>query len=438
MAGRHGGPALSNLGIVVALVVGAGVFAGGPHAHGGAIEQRAAIAERAPAVRLFVMGTGDGHKDANGRFFHGDGSLTTARPAAADPATKYVFDPGKPVPTIGGSFSGNAALSPAGAFDQQESTRVFGSTPPYRALKDRPDVIEFQSEVLPQDTEVIGPIVVKLFASSNTPWADRFVTVNGLRLHYLDWGGAGKPPLLMLHGIARHAHTFDHIAADLSRDFHVLALDLRGHGDSGWSPDGAYLVEDYVKDLEGVVGQLGLNKLTLLGNSTGGRVAQVFAGMHPELVARLVVEDVGPERPEDVASGFARRVQQETNGWASEDELVAQLVKQNARTPEPLLRTYARYGLTRRSDGRMVWKRDPNLVKGFVVTELWHHVRRVTAPTIYILGGASTIVPAATQQRLKETLPQVEVVTMPGLGHYPDAEDTAGFMTILNRFLKRS
>ena len=267
---------------------------------------------------------------------------------------------------------------------------------------------------------------------------DKFLTVGGLRLHYLDWGGADKPPLLMFHGIARHAHTFDHIAADLSRDYHVIAVDLRGHGDSAWSPEGAYLVEDYVKDLEGLVGQLRLKNLTLLGNSTGGRVAQVFAGMHPELVSALVVEDVGPERPQDIASGFARRVKEEANGWASEDELVAQLVKQNARTPEPLLRTYAHYGLKRRADGRMVWKRDPNLVKGFVVTELWQHVSRITAPTIYILGGASTIVPAETQQRLKQTLPSVEIVTMPGLGHYPDAEDAAGFMAILNRFLKRS
>src|SRR4029079_80790 len=134
-----------------------------------------------------------------------------------------------------------------------------------------------------------------------TAFTDRFVTVNGLRLHYLDWGAATQPPLILLHGIARHAHTFDHLAADLSRDHHVIALDMRGHGDSAWSPEGAYLVEDYVKDLEGLVAQLGLRRLTMLGNSTGGRVVQVFAGMHPELVDRLIVEDVGPERPQDIA-----------------------------------------------------------------------------------------------------------------------------------------
>ena len=151
-------------------------------------------------------------------------------------------------------------------------------------------------------------------------------------------------------------------------------------------------------------------------------------GLHPELVERLVVEDVGPERPQDIADAFARRVQQEANGWASEDELVAQLVMQNRRTPEPLLRTYAHFGLKPQANGRLVWKRDPNLVKGFVSTELWAQVSKITSPTLYVIGGGSRIVPAETQQRLKQTLRDCEIVTMPGLGHYPDEEDTPGFL----------
>ena len=80
------------------------------------------------------------------------------------------------------------------------------------------------------------------------------------------------------------------------------------------------------KDLEGLVRQLGIRRLTLMGNSTGGRVVQVFAGLHPETVDRLIVEDVGPERPQDISDNFARQVRQEADGWASEDELVKQLV----------------------------------------------------------------------------------------------------------------
>ena len=277
---------------------------------------------------------------------------------------------------------------------------------------------------------------VLLTAQSPAP-TDRFVTVNGLRLHYLEWEAATKPAMILLHGIARHAHTFDHITPDFARDYHVLAVDMRGHGDSDWSPQGAYLVEDYVKDLEGLVRQLGLRRVTLLGNSTGGRVVQVFSGMHPDLVDHLIVEDVGPERPQDIADAFARQVRQDADGWASEDELFAQLVARNQRTPATLLRTYAHFGTKRRDDGRLVWKRDPNLVKGFVVTELWEHVSKITSPTLFVIGGASRIVPAATQERLKRILPKVEIVTMPGLGHYPDEDDMPGFLSIVNRFLKR-
>ena len=284
-------------------------------------------------------------------------------------------------------------------------------------------------------TLLLSAALAQAPAPPPAPYADKYVNANGLRLHYLDWGSPDKPPMILLHGIARHAHTFDHIAPHFARDYHVLAVDLRGHGDSAWDPEGDYLVEDHVKDLEDLVAQLRLRRITLLGNSTGGRVAQVFAGLHPELVAKLVVEDVGPERPEDISSGFARRVKQEAGGWASEAELVAQLTRENPGVEASWIRTYARFGVKPRGDGRVVWKRDPDLVKGFLPTELWRYVSRITAPTIYILGGKSTIVPADTQRRLKETLPRCEIVVMPGLGHYPDVESPADFLAIVDRFL---
>ena len=287
----------------------------------------------------------------------------------------------------------------------------------------------------------LGVLLLVSMPRAQTPaapgYTDHFATVGGLRIHYLEWGSSSKPALVLLHGISRHAHTFDHIAPDFARDYHVLAVDMRGHGDSGWSPEGAYLVEDYVKDIEGLLAQLNIRRLTMLGNSTGGRVVQVFAGMHPNMVERLIVEDVGPERPQDIADSFARQVRQEADGWASEDELVKQLVSRNQRTPESQLRTYAHFGTKRRDDGRIVWKRDPNLVKGFVVTELWEPVSKITCPTLYVIGGASRIVPAATQERLKQTLPNVQIVTLPGVGHYPNEENTAGFLAIINPFLKR-
>ena len=275
--------------------------------------------------------------------------------------------------------------------------------------------------------------VVSLSAQST--FQDRFVTVNGLRLHYLDWGSPNKQPFIMLHGIGRVAHSFDHIAPRFSKDYHVIAIDMRGHGDSAWSPEGAYLVQDYANDLTAFVEQLNLRNVVLLGNSTGGRVVQVYAGTHPERVAKLVVEDVGPERTNEIASGFARRVQQEENGWASEDELVASLMRGGGTVSEELQRNYAHFGSKRRADGRIVWKRDPNLVKGFIPTELWDPVLKIRCPAIYILGGNSSIVPPPTQQKLRENLPAVQIVTMPKLGHYPHQEAPEDYIRIVQKFL---
>ncbi|MEO8099609.1 MAG: alpha/beta hydrolase [Acidobacteriota bacterium] len=285
---------------------------------------------------------------------------------------------------------------------------------------------------------MLGAVLFAGTQNAQNGYQDRFIAVNGLRLHYLDWGSPGKPPFIMLHGISRVAHQFDHIAARFKDDYHVIAIDMRGHGDSAWSPEGAYLVEDYVKDLEAFVEQQNLRGLVLLGNSTGGRVVQVFAGLHPDRVARLIVEDVGPERPNDIAAAFQRQVQQEANGWASEDELLVSLQRSNAKTPESILRGYAHFGTKQRDDGRIVWKRDPNLVKGFIETELWRFVREINCPTIYVLGGASRIVPPETQTKLKETLPNVEIVTMPALGHYPDQEATEDFLRIAQAFLAKN
>jgi esterase len=278
--------------------------------------------------------------------------------------------------------------------------------------------------------------IVSLFFQTQP--ADRFITVNGLRIHYLEWGSADKPPLIMLHGIGRVARTFDHIAPHFASRYRVLAVDMRGHGDSAWDPKGAYLVEDYVKDIEGIAQQLRLKNIVIWGNSTGGRVAQVFAGLHPELVSAVIAEDVGPERPREIADGMVNRLKQEDErGWASEDELFAQQKNANPRTGEEILRAYVSYGSKKRPDGRIIWKRDPAIGNGFVPTELWRFVREIKVPIIYILGGRSTIVPAATQTELRKVLPQTEIATIPGAGHYPSEENPSEFAAIVDKFLSR-
>src|SRR4029453_7138514 len=101
----------------------------------------------------------------------------------------------------------------------------------------------------------------------------KFVTVNGLRLHYLDWSNAGAPPVVCVHGYTSSAQAFNALARQLQDRFHVIALNVRGHGESAWSPAGEYQFSDQVGDLTEFVDQLGLEQFTLIGTSMGGIIA---------------------------------------------------------------------------------------------------------------------------------------------------------------------
>src|SRR5438477_2126803 len=121
---------------------------------------------------------------------------------------------------------------------------------------------------------------------------DRDLTVNGLRLHLLDWGGEGRIPLLLLHGFTGHAHAWDTLSIALQPHFHVYALDQRGHGDS--DPADVYNAMAAFDDLNGVIGEPGITSLVLVGLSMGGRTAIYFTSKRPELVQKVVMLDIGP------------------------------------------------------------------------------------------------------------------------------------------------
>ena len=141
-------------------------------------------------VSIFVMGSGDGTKNADGRlnhggrwreerewplartqytsfYFHRDSSLSEELPPAEVEPSRYLFDPKDPIPTIGGNISSADDVMEAGAFHQQENSRFFGSREPYLPLASRHDILVFQTPPLEQEVEVTGPVVVKLWASSS-------------------------------------------------------------------------------------------------------------------------------------------------------------------------------------------------------------------------------------------------------------------------------
>jgi pimeloyl-ACP methyl ester carboxylesterase len=272
-------------------------------------------------------------------------------------------------------------------------------------------------------------------ASAQAAPRDGAITVDGRTLHYLDWGGPeDRPALILVHAFDRSAHSYDHVAPLLNQRHRVIAIDLRGHGDSDWSPTGDYAVEDYVADLHALVLQLKLPSVSLMGCSIGGRVVQVYAGMHPDRVSKLIVLDVGFARPESTTQILTERIAREQEGWASEDELFARLRRASARVPEDMHRRQIRDETKRLANGRIAWKYDPRIVNGMGPTELWDYVQRIRAPALYVAGGRSRLLTADEQKQLR-TLPFAEVVTIPEAGHYPQEDTPEAFLAIVKAFL---
>src|SRR5689334_5779155 len=127
------------------------------------------------------------------------------------------------------------------------------------------------------------------------PTSRHFVSQR-LRLHYVDWGNPEAPPLLLLHGGRDHCRSWDWAAMQLRHNWHVIAPDLRGHGDSQWSPDGGYTWHAYVYDLAELIHQLQLTPVTIVAHSYGGNVALRYTGLYPDNVRKLVaIEGLDPK-----------------------------------------------------------------------------------------------------------------------------------------------
>ena len=272
----------------------------------------------------------------------------------------------------------------------------------------------------------------------------KFVTVNGLRLHYLDWGNASAPPVVCVHGYTSSAQAFNALARQLQDRFHAVALDVRGHGESAWSPAGEYQFSDQVGDLTEFVDQLGLVRFTLIGTSMGGIIAMAYAGAHSERLLRLVINDIGP----DVEAGVQRVTQtvgSRPEEFATLDDAMAyrrQAMPGMATRSVEDQRELALGVLRQRPDGRWLWKMDPAYIQQRMKhgapylprPALWPVLQRLSFPTLIVWGTESDVLSEAQAQRIVKVLPHGELVAVPGVGHAPTLVEPVT-IAALERFL---
>ena len=221
-----------------------------------------------------------------------------------------------------------------------------------------------------------------------------------LRLHYIDWGNETAPAMLMVHGIHDHCRTWDDLAAGFVHDYHVVAADLRGHGDSQWLSGSSYQYLDYIYDLHQLVQQADLAPVVLVGHSMGGAIAALFAGIYPELVTKLVViEGIGlwsamqPEVPVqdrirtwiDATRRLAARLPRR---YEDLSEAYQRMQQANPQLSEEQALHLTVHGSNQNEDGTYSWKYDNYThnfsSSGFTSEETVDLWQRIDCPTLIV------------------------------------------------------
>jgi len=248
---------------------------------------------------------------------------------------------------------------------------------------------------------------------------DRFVSANGVRLHYRDWGGQGRP-FLALHGSSAHAHWWDPVAPLLRGRLRVLALDWRGHGRSAWPRPPSYRTEDFAADLLAVIDRLRLDDAVVAGHSMGGHVAMAFAAWHPEALGRLVVLDAKP------MVNLGRLLASQARGERRHLQFpgrAAALRRFRLSPPETvaapaLLRAVGARGIRRLPSGRWVYRFDPACDRTRVPVDAWPLLPRITVPTLIVRGEGSTVLPRDVAERMAKVVPSARLEELPGTYHH--------------------
>jgi pimeloyl-ACP methyl ester carboxylesterase len=274
-----------------------------------------------------------------------------------------------------------------------------------------------------------------------------------LRLHYVDWGNPSAPTMLLVHGGRDHCRSWDWVAGELRENYHVIAPDLRGHGDSAWAVGGSYPMADCVYDLNQLVRQKGGGPVTIISHSWGGAISLFFAGVYPELVRRMIVIE-GLAFSYSLAKLFyGMSVDERFMKWAGDlrqlsarvprkyptlDEAVARMQAENPRLTPEQARHLTHHGSNQNEDGTYSWKFDNYVRLPFpymVSREEWDRLLSRIACPVLLVGGTESWMTDPTKDDSLTPFADVRSVMIEGAGHWVHHDKLGEFMTLAREFL---
>jgi pimeloyl-ACP methyl ester carboxylesterase len=271
------------------------------------------------------------------------------------------------------------------------------------------------------------------------PSTSRFIETNGVKVHYLDYGTAGRRPMVCVHGGAAHAHWFDFVAPGFTPDHHVFAPDLRGHGDSAWADPQTYSFETHAEDIHAFLEKLDLSDVVLIGHSMGGMISLLYATAYPGRVSRLIIVDSTMLMPMDRVLRMREFSARPGKSYATQDELSARFrlepAKSQLAAPEVIHRMATHSG---RQDGEGRWqlKADRRVYTNFRQVPGVPLFEKIKIPALVIKGEHSKRFGPEVLAEVRAKAPQVQSAEVPASDHHITLENPQGFVEAVRKFLR--
>jgi pimeloyl-ACP methyl ester carboxylesterase len=277
----------------------------------------------------------------------------------------------------------------------------------------------------------------------------RYFQSQGLKLHFTDWGNAQAPPLLLVHGGLDHSRSWDHLAQALAADFHVVAPDLRGHGDSGWATGSSYSLADHVYDLTNLVKSESFGPVAIVGHSMGGMVSLTYAGAFPERVSKLVVLDgvtnfpARRPKPADVrisdwAGDLDKLAQRKIHRYQTVTDGAERIIGRNPRLTRAQALHLATHGMKRNDDGSFSWKYDPYLrARAPYRLSLDDNIglwSRIACPTL-LVAASESFLPDPEKAGVMSHFKHAELAKIAGAGHWLQHDKPDEVLGLIQKFL---
>lgn len=271
-----------------------------------------------------------------------------------------------------------------------------------------------------------------------------------LKLHFWDWGQDGKPSLILVHGGLDHARNWDWVARDLREDYHVYALDLRGHGNSAWATGAPYSIAEHVLDLSALLDIIDDFPVYLVGHSLGGVITLLYSGIYPDRVRKAIsIEGVGPPRSHRIHGPASERMRswiesirdierRTPRSYESLDTAVARMKEANPHLSDDVAKHLTLHGTNWNADGSLIWKFDnyarPFAPYGHNQDDLTEVLGRISCP-VMLFWGMESRMPDPESDGRAAGIKNYRLIRVPQAGHWVHHDRLDVFLKEATAFL---